>query len=1058
MVDTNKIMKLKEYYNLVETKLDNSTIPIGFNDYNFLKIQESELLQLEGHQLFIRNLFNPNTTYKRLLLYHSTGTGKTVVILSLAQFYIKYFQKMKQQPTFTIIGFTEDIIVRELMKYVDFGYITQSEKDELDRLKYSTDERSILRRRGLKSTIKRKITDKTRGGYFKFFGYQKFAYDLFIITTQGVNNKITHSYLYEDDSKFENVINKEIENKNIEINRSLVESLKYGFIACDEIHNVYNARAKNNRGMAIEYVLRLIEKEDPDTAPRVIYASATPLTGSASEIVDVMNLLIPDKKFTRNEFFDKGDKLKHDSLERIGKLCNGYVSFLKDTDEQQYPKRVLEGKSIFDIEYLKFTPVVMGTFLEDTLREVKDKEDIDTLLSTGNYTLYDIAFPNPHNTSIGLYNSSKIISTISNAPEKWKEKIGINVEGTNIITGSFLRYDNIQNYSTKYKELLDLILDVLDRKEPGKMIIYHYYVGSSGVLLINEMLLQNGFLDATSTPLKNTKCSICGIEQQHHKKEEHKFKPIRVLLAYGEIGSELDRTLTRFNDSNNINGHEYRILIGSRVIHEGIHFTAIRFMYILSLPRDISTLIQLFGRGVRKGSHKNLPSEYRNVNIYTLVTAFKSSQKISPEILNYKRKMNTYLQIQLVERELRRYAVDNFINYNKMNLPNYPTLDGLPYTPVYKFSSVDHSTNNEVTTFNAYGYSVIEEQTIIKILKKLFVYRAIWTESDLWYNVTHPFKAIKTSYDASTFSKDNFFLALDFLVNGTYIQNMDDLTLNHDVYSPYINLGGESRRVLYQKQYYILCPTDELGIPIIDYDSYMRMDIVDVDNSVSITHYVESAVNEKNFKLLLDTYLKEYKQDPLLSLAKIHPNFHYTIAKQYIERECIIGTDSLIKLYEELDALIFYDDFISSQVANSFGIKEKKHAIGFKAQDISFIYVHKKWQKIPTTLLQLKSNEEEQWVGFTKVNSGVVEFKIRPGLDYLPDTTDRRKIDKGRSCVTLTSSTISKLGKFLDVNVNRTKQACDMILKKMLDIQKRENAKVKTRRYFYFYFDKQPVL
>ena len=47
--------------------------------------------------------------------------------------YIKYFKKLKQQPTFTIIGFTEDIIVRELVKYVDFGYI----QNPKNRIRYS---------------------------------------------------------------------------------------------------------------------------------------------------------------------------------------------------------------------------------------------------------------------------------------------------------------------------------------------------------------------------------------------------------------------------------------------------------------------------------------------------------------------------------------------------------------------------------------------------------------------------------------------------------------------------------------------------------------------------------------------------------------------------------------------------------------------------------------------------------------------------------------------------------------------------------------------------------
>ena len=118
---------------------------------------------------------------------------------------------MKQQPNFIVIGFTEDIIIRELLKYSEFGYITENEKEELNLLKYSSNEKDIARRRGLKSVLKRRITDKTRGGYYKFYGYQKFANDIFIITVKGLEEKTSHNYLYEDESKFYSRVEEEIQ-------------------------------------------------------------------------------------------------------------------------------------------------------------------------------------------------------------------------------------------------------------------------------------------------------------------------------------------------------------------------------------------------------------------------------------------------------------------------------------------------------------------------------------------------------------------------------------------------------------------------------------------------------------------------------------------------------------------------------------------------------------------------------------------------------------------------------------------------------------------------------
>ena len=66
----------------------------------------------------------------------------------------------------------------------------------------------------------------------------------------------------------------------------------------------------------------------------------------------------------------------------------------------------------------------------------------------------------------------------------------------------------------------------------------------------------------------------------------------------------------------------------------------------------------------------------------------------------------------------------------------------------------------------------------------------------------------------------------------SFVENLENISLNNDVNTPYINIGEESRRVVFQNPYYILCSTDELGIPIVDYDTFMRMDISETDNII----------------------------------------------------------------------------------------------------------------------------------------------------------------------------------------------------------------------------------
>ena len=168
--------------------------------------------------------------------------------------------------------------------------------------------------------------------------------------------------------------------------------------------------------------------------------------------------------------------------------------------------------------------------------------------------------------------------------------------------------------------------------------------------------------------------------------------------------------------------------------------------------------------------------------------------------------MDIYLNIQLIEREFK-YAIDNFINYHKMDHSNEPTIDGLPYKPIlyhkYKKRDCDEL---ELTSFTIYGYSISEYQEIIKILKKLFTIRPVWTKDDLWKAVKNPVMEIKTAYDHSTFCERNFLIALDFLVNNTNIENLNYTNINNNVDSCYINLSNELRRGYFKIHflYYVL--------------------------------------------------------------------------------------------------------------------------------------------------------------------------------------------------------------------------------------------------------------
>ena len=72
----------------------------------------------------------------------------------------------------------------------------------------------------------------------------------------------------------------------------------------------------------------------------------------------------------------------------------------------------------------------------------------------------------------------------------------------------------------------------------------------------------------------------------------------------------------------NKDGSHVRILVGSKIITEGLNFTAVNHQLVMSFPPNIPTLIQIFGRVVRRGSHMILPLEQRWVNIKIYVSYY----------------------------------------------------------------------------------------------------------------------------------------------------------------------------------------------------------------------------------------------------------------------------------------------------------------------------------------------------------------------------------------------------------------------------------------------------
>lgn len=507
------IIKRKEFYQYKididddsdELKHDHEKIKIIPRFFIQKMIRDGQYLQLSSYQKFVANYINPNTPYSRLLMKWNTGTGKTVGSLSIAMNFIQYYQKENSSIVSTIgsifvIGFTSNQFKTELLRFPEFGFISRSELKKLKMLKkeaYSGNKFELEILQEFLMKIKKRFNNREGNGFFQFKGYKKLVNEIFIIQ----DTNIILNNLDED-----GILNA-IKNKKILLNHSLLEQFKNSLLICDEIHNVYNSLEKNNWGIALQFIL------NHHPSIRAVFLSATPINNNPSEIIDLLNLLLPNKhypnKLLKEDFFDSEKQLKRGALDKISELSKGRVSFLRDVNQLYFPTKKFIGESIHNAPYLKFIRCPMSEFHYNTY-----KSAFTGSLSPESQYLVDFALPNPNNSKIGIYSTSVIKKELQFAPQQWKDANKINYKKDRIV-GDILRLQFLSKISNKYAEMLKTIVNIINNQY-GKIFIFHNVIQMSGVIFIQEILFQNNIIGEFDISTAYTLCSICGKYRKDH--------------------------------------------------------------------------------------------------------------------------------------------------------------------------------------------------------------------------------------------------------------------------------------------------------------------------------------------------------------------------------------------------------------------------------------------------------------------------------------------------------------------------------------------------------------
>jgi len=243
--------------------------------------------------------------------------------------------------------------------------------------------------------------------------------------------------------------------------------------------------------------------------------------------------------------------------------------------------------------------------------------------------------------------------------------------------GKIFSYNEIGKYSSKIKCILDKILvknadvDGNSKVAEGVILIYSQYI-DSGLIPMVLALEEFGFTryGENVKPLFKTKPSeLVDVRTMKPPTNKKDFMPARYAMITGDprLSPNNDFEVKGLTNDDNKDGNKVKVILISKAGSEGIDFKFIRQIHILEPWYNMNRIEQIIGRGVRNFSHKDLPFEKRNVQIFMYGTILGDNKEEAADLYVFRVAELKATQTGNVTRLLKETAVDCIINYGQTN-------------------------------------------------------------------------------------------------------------------------------------------------------------------------------------------------------------------------------------------------------------------------------------------------------------------------------------------------------------------------------------------------------
>ena len=811
-----KLLTLKKEF---QYKYDGEIKDIVKESENVCDYKDSDF-ELAPHQEFIKKFIHPKTPYNGILLYHGMGSGKTCSAIGITEQMRKY---NKNNSNFKKIMIVASPNIQNNFKVQLFDPSKLNKENDVWNLNTCVGKSLLyeLKDYQLNKLSKEQVTTKInsiiRNNYL-FVGYERLANYIQKIINVDIDNE---------------------ERKNKIIKKRLLKEFLHRMIVIDEAHNIRITNDSSKEFKKVAYSLKILLTHVQNM--KLVLLSGTPIYNDPREILFLLNILnLNDGRsiMSTKDVFDKNQNFKVMGDDEIGKRkliekANGYISFIRGENPYSFPYKVYPNdyKSKFSSKLLKYpTKQYNGINIDEPIKyldlfltepsEIQLESYKQNINSDGDFgsnnqedaenkgyakmmepiSSLNISYPSFTNNERKTYITGKdgikeIMKYKEYRADKDKKDRGTeiaqryNYEYEDFVPERVYSYENIGKYSSKIKAIVNHIIN-----GEGIVLVYSQYI-EGGLLPLALCLEELGFKRSGRTQnfMKNPENKKFNLLTKNHENDkEGKFVQAYYSIISGEkmISPNNNEEMTYVTDPKNIDGSVCKVVLISQAGSEGLDFQNLRQVHIMDPWYNLNRIEQIIGRAVRNCSHKKLPINKRNVQVFLHASKLNDDyEAIDTYIYRYAERKAE--KIGKVLKLLKSISVDCLLHHEQTNFSNMnqkmdikiSTGDKLniqigdkSYSSICDYQedcnySCYNTPSDEELNISSYDYDIIFNDKVVDKIRILFSRRHLYFRDEI-INLISNSRIQPEEIDFALeemISNDNYLIIDKYLRKGTII-------------------------------------------------------------------------------------------------------------------------------------------------------------------------------------------------------------------------------------------------------------------------------------------------